>query len=67
MTNFPQTVSSVSLWCRSMPTRSGPTRKGPQGLDLESIFDKSTRDKSISLGAVADVGAAQAHVKRGIQ
>lgn len=31
----------------------GPTLKGLQGLDLESIFDKRTRNKSISFSVWA--------------
>lgn len=33
----------------------GPTLKGPQGLDLESIFDKHTRNKSISFSVATVV------------
>lgn len=33
----------------------GSTLKGPQGLDLESIFDKRTRNKSMSFSVVTNV------------
>lgn len=59
MTNFPQTVSPVSFWKRSKTAWGGPTLKGPLGLDLESIFDKNTRDKSISFSVVTNVGIVQ--------
>lgn len=55
MTNFPQTVFSASFSRRSKMAWGGPTLKGPQGLDLESIFDKHTRNKSISFSVVTDV------------
>lgn len=38
----------------------GPTLKGPQGLDLESIFDKHTRNKSISFSVVTVVDIIKA-------
>ena len=40
---------------RSKMAWGGPTLKGRQGLDLESIFDKRTRNKSISFGVVTGV------------
>lgn len=62
MTNFPQTVSSASFSRRSKMAWGGPTLKGPQGLDLESIFDKHTRNKSISFSVVTDVEIIKASV-----
>lgn len=38
----------------------GPTLKGPQGPDLENIFDKHTRNKSISFNVVTVVDCIEA-------
>lgn len=54
-----ETVSLASLWRRSMTIWGGSTSRGPQCLALESVCDKSTREKSISLSVVADVGSCE--------
>lgn len=38
----------------------GPTLKGPQGLDLENIFDKHTRNKSIAFSVATVVHTVKA-------
>lgn len=40
----------------------GPTLRGPQGLDLESIFDKHTRNKSIAVSVVTVLDIVEACV-----
>lgn len=60
MTNS-QTVSlALSRSGRSKTAWGGPTLKGPQGLDLESIFDKHTRNKYISFSVVTVVDIIKA-------
>lgn len=63
MTNSPkQSPQRRSRSGRSKMAWCGPVLKGPQGLALENIFDKHTRNKSISFSVVTVVDTIKASV-----